>query len=85
MLHLRRSTAAALLVGAVLVPALAAAPANAVGSSSTAVLAAAADWVYYATYPDFGSCDSAGLSSGYTYQCVSSSVQAGGYDLYLWM
>src|SRR5919112_5700536 len=89
MLDLRRSTAAALLVGAALVPALAAAPANAVGSSSTAVLAAAADWVYYGTYPDSASCDAAGQENPYgaPWECRPSTqpgAQPGEYDLYVW-
>ncbi len=89
MLDLRRSTAAALLVGAALVPALAAAPANAVGSSSTAVLAAVADWTYYGTYPDLGSCDAAGLENPYDdpWECRPSTqpgAQPGEYDLYDW-
>jgi hypothetical protein len=85
MLDLRRSTAAALLVGAVLVPALAAAPAHAAGSSSAAVSAAAADWTYYATYPDLASCEAAGLTFVQQHQCRPSSFSPGAYDLYLFL
>ena len=83
MLNLRRSTAAVLLVGAAMVPALAAAPAYAVGSSSAVVPAAAAGWEYQATYPDWASCDAAGWTYTQPHQCVPSSVQPGGWDLYL--
>ena len=81
MLDLRRSTAAVLLVGAAMVPALAAAPAYAVGSSSAAV--PAADWVYYDTYPSWASCDAGGWASGYEYQCVPCPCWPGAHDLYL--
>ncbi|WP_222272863.1 hypothetical protein [Modestobacter marinus] len=85
MLDLRRSAAAALLVGAAMIPALAATPAYAVGYSSAVVVAAAADWTYVATYNDFASCDAAGWASGYAHHCVASSFVPGGYDLYLWL
>jgi hypothetical protein len=86
MLHLRRSTAAVLLVAAAMVPALVAAPASAVATSSAAELAAAADWTYVGTYTDLASCQAAGPSNPYgdpDWQCVPSSVLAGGYDLYV--
>ncbi len=84
MLHLRRFTAAALLVGAAVVPALAAAPAYAVGPSPAAVSAVAAGWTYYATYPDHASCLAAGPVNPYgaQWQCLPSA-QPGAYDLYV--
>jgi hypothetical protein len=84
MLHLRRSTAAALLVGAAMVPALAATPAYAAGPSSAAVSAVAAGWTFYATYPDHASCLAAGPVNPYgaQWQCLPSA-QPGAYDLYV--
>jgi len=84
MLDLRRSAAAALLVGAATVPTLAPAPASAVGSSSAAVPAVAADWVLVGTYPDFASCEAAASTfyPGQAHQCLPSP---GGFDLYVWM
>jgi hypothetical protein len=84
MLDLRRSAAAAVLVGAAMIPTLAAAPAYAVGSSSAAVPAVAADWVLIGTYPDVASCDAAGSSlyPGNQHQCLPSP---GGFDLYVWL
>jgi hypothetical protein len=84
MLHLRRSTAAVLLAGAAMVPALAAGPAYAVGPSSAAVSAPAAGWTYYATYPNQAACQAAGPSNPYgaPWECRPSS-QPGAYDLYV--
>ena len=76
----RRSTAAVLLVAAAMLPALAAAPAHAAGPSSVAVRAAA-DWTYWATYPDLASCEAAGYASGVDWECCPCSQL--GYDLYL--
>ena len=83
MLHLRRSTAAVLLVGATVVPALAATPAYAAGPSSAAVSAVAAGWTYYATYPNQASCLAAGPVNPYgatTWECRAA---AGGYELWV--
>ena len=89
MLHLRRSTAAVLLVGAAMVPALAAAPAYAVGwSSSAAVPALAAGWTFVATYPDWASCQAAGPFNPYAdpdWQCWASPSLPGAYDLYVFL
>jgi hypothetical protein len=81
MLHLRRSTAAVLLVGA----AVLAAPVPAVASSSAAVPAAAQAWTYYASYPDLGSCEAEGPINPYgaQWQCLANT--AGGYDLYVYI
>jgi hypothetical protein len=87
MLDLRRSTAAVLLVGTAMVPALVAAPAFAVGSSSAALPAVAAGWTYSGTYPDLASCQAAGAMvnpPGTPWQCVPSS-QPGAYDLYVFL
>ena len=81
----RRSTAAVLLVAAAMLPSLAAAPAYAVDSSSASVPAAAADWTYYASYPDLASCEAAGGASGAAWQCCACSQLPGGYDLYLFL
>lgn len=82
MLHLRRSTAAVLLVGATVVPALAAAPAYAVGPSPAAVSAVAAGWTYYATYPNQASCLAAGPANpfGAAWECRAA---AGKYELWV--
>jgi hypothetical protein len=84
MLHLRRSTAAVLLAGAAVVPALAATPVYAAGPWSAAVSAVAAGWTYYATYPDQTSCLAAGPTNRYNapWEC-RPSPQAGAYDLYV--
>ena len=84
MLQLRRSTAAVLLAGAAMVPALAATPGYAVVPSSAAVSTVAAGWTYYATYPDHASCLAAGPTNPYgaQWQCVPSA-QPGAYDLYV--
>ncbi len=84
MLHLRRSTAAMLLAGAAMVPALAATPAYAAGPSSAAVSTVAAGWTFYATYPDQASCLAAGPTNPYgaPWECRPSR-QAGAYDLYV--
>jgi hypothetical protein len=84
MLNLRRFAAAALLVGAAMVPTLAAAPAYVVGLSAAAVPVVPADWVLIGTYPDVASCDAAAASlyPGNQYQCLPSS---GGFDLYVWL
>ena len=86
MLDLRRSTAAALLVGAAMVPALAAAPAYAVGWSSAAVPAFAAGWTFVATYPDWASCQAAGPFNPYAepdWQCLASPSLPSAYELYV--
>jgi len=86
MHNLRRSTAAVLLVAAAMVPALAAAPAYAVGSSSAALPAYAAEWTFVATYPDLASCQAAGPFNPYgdpDWQCWASPTLPGGYDLYV--
>jgi len=86
MQNLRRSTAAVLLVAAAMVPALAAAPAYAVGSSSAALPAHAAGWTYVATYPDLASCQAAGPFNPYgdpDWQCWASASLPGGFDLYV--
>jgi hypothetical protein len=84
MLHIRRSTVAALLVSAAMVPALAVAPAYAAGPSSAAVSAVAAGWTFYATYPNQGSCLAAGPANPYgaAWEC-RPSVQPGAYDLFV--
>ncbi len=91
MLRFRRSTAAALLMGAAVIsaavvaaPAPTAAASSTVAASSTAVSAAAATWTYYATYPSHASCLAAGPTNPYgaQWQCVPSR-QAGAYDLYV--
>ncbi len=71
MLHLRRCTAAALLVGAAGI----AAPAP----------AAAEAWTYYAIYPDLASCEAEGLVNPYgaQWQCLANT--AGAYDLYVYI
>jgi hypothetical protein len=81
MLHLRRSTAAVLLVGA----AVLAAPVPAVAASSAAVPAAAQAWTYYASYPDLVSCETEGPINPYgaQWQCLANT--AGGYDLYVYI
>ena len=84
MLDLRRATAAVLLVGAAMVPVLAAAPAYAARPSSVAVPAVLAVWTYYATYPDLASCQAAGPVNPYgaPWECRPSG-QPGAYDLYV--
>ena len=81
MLRFRRSTAAALLVGAAVV----AAPAPAVAAPPAAVPAAAAAWTYYATYPNLAACQAAGPVNPYgaTWECRPSPVTAGAYDLWV--
>ena len=71
MLRFRRSTAAALLVGAAVI----AAPAS----------AAAQAWTYYATYPDLASCEAEGPINPYgaQWQCLANTT--GGYDLYVYI
>ncbi len=82
MLQLRRSTAAVLLVGATVVPALAAAPAHAVAPSSAAVSTAAAGWTYYATYPDQATCLAAGPANPYgaAWECRAAADK---YELWV--
>ncbi len=82
MLHLRRSTAAVLLAGAALVPALAATPVYAAGPSSAAV-STVAGWTYYATYPNQGSCLAAGPANRYGAPWECRPRPGGGYDLYV--
>ncbi len=84
MLHLRRSTAAVLLAGAALVPALAATPVYATGPSSAAVSTVVAGWTYYATYPTQASCLAAGPTNPYgaAWECRPAR-QAGAFDLYV--
>ncbi len=86
MLRLRRSTAAALLMGAAVIgAAVVAAPAPTVAASSTAVSAAAASWTYYATYPSLGACRAAGPGNPYgaPWECRPSPAKAGSYDLWV--
>jgi hypothetical protein len=91
MLDLRRPLAAALLVGATMVPALAATPASAAGSVCGTDPAAAAGWTYVATYTDCATCEAAGPSMANTvgaasWQCVPSiqpGALPGSYDLYV--
>jgi|tagenome__1003787_1003787.scaffolds.fasta_scaffold19873586_1 hypothetical protein len=86
MQYLRRSAAEVLLVAGAMVPALAAAPAYAVGSSSAAPPAHTAGWTFVATYPDLASCQAAGPFNPYgdpDWQCWASPTLPGGYDLYV--
>jgi hypothetical protein len=86
MLRFRRSTAAALLMGAAVIgAAVVAAPAPTVAASSTAVSAAAATWTYYATYPSLGACRAAGPGNPYgaPWECRPSPAKAGSYDLWV--
>jgi hypothetical protein len=85
MLNLRRCMAAALLVGAAMVPALAAAPSYALGSLSAAVPAVSAGWVLVGTYPNLGACLAAGpaIAAGRQWQCIPSPGVPGAYDLYV--
>ena len=83
MLHLRRSTAAVLLAGAAVVPALAATPAYAAGPSSAAVSTVVAGWTYYATYPDQASCLAAGPTNRYGAPWECRPAAGGAYDLYV--
>ena len=83
MLQLRRSTAAVLLVGAAVVPALAAAPAYAVGPSPAAVSMVAAGWTYYATYPNQASCLAAGPGNRYGAPWECRPAPGGAYDLFV--
>jgi hypothetical protein len=83
MLHLRRSTAVVLLVGAAVVPGLAAAPAYAVAPSPTAVSTVAAGWTYYATYPDHASCLAAGPANPFGARTWECRAAAGGYELWV--
>jgi hypothetical protein len=86
MLRFRRSTAAALLMGAAVIgAAVVAAPAPTVAASSTAVSAAAATWTYYATYPSLGACRAAGPGNPYgaPWECRPSPAGAGSYDLWV--
>jgi hypothetical protein len=92
MLRLRRSTAAALLMGAAVIgaavvaaPAPTAAASSTVAASSTAVSAAAATWTYYATYPSLGACRAAGPGNPYgaPWECRPSPAKAGSYDLWV--
>jgi hypothetical protein len=84
MFHLRRSTAAVLLVGSAMVPALAVTQVYAVGPPSAAVSAVSAGWTFYATYPDHASCLAAGPVNPYgaAWECRPSS-QPGAYDLFV--
>ena len=79
MLRLRRSTAAALLVGAAVVTA----PAPAVAASSPAVSAAAAVWTYYATYASLPACQAAGPTNAYGAKTWECRAAAGKYDLWV--
>lgn len=85
MLRFRRSTAAALLVGAAVIgAAVVASPAPTVAASSTAV-SAAATWTYYATYPSLGACQAAGPGNSYgaPWECRPSPAKPGSYDLWV--
>ena len=83
MLHLRRSTAAVLLAGAAMVPALAATPVYAAGPSSAAVSTVAAGWTYYATYTNQGSCLAAGPGNRYGAPWECRPAPGGAYDLFV--
>jgi hypothetical protein len=85
MFHIRRLIAAALLVGAAMGPALTAAPAYAIGSSSASVPAAAAGWRLVRTYPSRAACQAAGpgVAAGHRWQCSPSPSVPSAYDLYV--
>jgi hypothetical protein len=91
MLDLRRPLAAALLVGAAMVPALAAGPASAAGSVCGTDPADAAGWIFAATYPDCATCEAAGPSTANaigatSWQCVPTTQPGalpGQFDLYV--
>ena len=83
MLHLRRSTAAVLLAGAALVPALAATPVYAAGPSSAAASTVVAGWTFYATYPNQAACQAAGPTNSYGAPWECRPAAGGAYDLYV--
>lgn len=83
MLQLRRSTAAVLLAGAAMVPALAETPVYAAGPSSAAVSTVAAGWTYYATYPNQASCLAAGPGNRYGAPWECRPAPGGAYDLFV--
>jgi hypothetical protein len=85
VLHFRRSIAAALLVGAVMLSALGATPASAVDSSSGVVRGVAAAWRLVGTYPGLDSCLAAGpgMAAGHQWQCNPSPRVPSAYDLYV--
>ncbi len=83
MLQLRRSTAAVLLAGAAVVPALAATPAYAVAPSPAAVSTVAAGWTYYATYPNHAACLAAGPTNPYGAPWECRPRPGGAYDLWV--
>jgi hypothetical protein len=85
VLQFRRSGAAALLVGAVMLSALGATPASAVDPSSGVVRAVAAAWRLVGTYPGLDSCLAAGpgMAAGRQWQCNPSPRVPSAYDLYV--
>jgi hypothetical protein len=88
MLDLRSPMAAALLVGAAMVPALAAAPASAAASLCVSDPTPPPGWTFVATYTDCATCEAAGPGNPYgdpDWQCVPSSALPGGYDLYVFL
>jgi hypothetical protein len=85
VLYFRRSGAAALLVGAVMLLAPGTTPTSAVDSSSGVVRAVAATWRLAGTYPSQGSCLAAGpaVAAGSPWQCNPSPRVPAAYDLYV--
>jgi hypothetical protein len=85
VLYFRRSGAAALLVGAVMLLAPGTTPTSAVDSSSGVVRAVAATWRLAGTYPSQGSCLAAGpvVAAGSQWQCNPSPRVPAAYDLYV--
>jgi len=82
----RVGIAATLLVSGALFSAHVVTPALATGAPPSIVQAAAAGWVYYATYPDYASCVAAGQGNPEhrNWQCVRSNPSGPQHDLYLW-
>lgn len=85
MLRFRRSTAAALLVGAAVVSTPASAVAVPVAALSPAVLTAAAGWTYYATYGSLPDCQAAGSTNSYGATRWECRGVAGKYELWVWI
>jgi hypothetical protein len=77
--------AAALLVGAAMVPALEAAPASAAASLCVSDPTPPVGWTFVATYTDCATCEAAGPFNplgAANWQCVPSA-QPGQFDLYV--
>jgi hypothetical protein len=78
--------AVAVMIGAAMIPALAAGPAHAVGSSHATVRAVAAGWVVVRTYPTLVACNADGpiVAASAQWRCAPSPRVPSAYDLHVW-